>query len=183
MKTNVIHNTDCLTGLKELPDNSIDCIVTSPPYWALRDYGVEGQLGLENTFQDYIDKLLEIFTECKRVLKENGSCWINLGDTYSGSNGRIKKEVYLNNTGHGAGKTDLQDKSLCMIPERFAIAMIESGWILRNQIIWHKPSCMPSSVKDRFTVDFEKVFFLLKTRSIILNSNLNRTRQKTLNMK
>lgn len=173
LELNKIHKIDALEGLKQLNPNSIDCVMTSPPYWALRDYGIEGQLGLEPTFDEYIKKLCNIFDEVKRVLKKEGTCWINLGDTYSGSNcgsndyrekdglGLNPEDRYKNQK---AGKTNLPDKSLTLIPFRFAIEMINRGWILRNTIIWHKPNCMPSSAKDRFTVDFEYVFFFVKQK-------------------
>lgn len=162
---------DCLEVLKTLPDESINCVITSPPYWALRDYGVAGQLGLEPTFQEYINKLCDIFDEVNRVLKKEGTCWVNMGDTYSNSGQGDKRNQWERNAGiignrrHADGhKTDLPDKCLLQIPSRFAIEMTSRGWILRNEIIWHKPNCMPSSVKDRFTVDFEKVFFFVKSK-------------------
>ncbi len=165
METNVILNGEALTHLKNFEDECINCVMTSPPYWALRDYGVEGQLGLELTFEEYIDKLCNIFDEIKRVLQKDGTCWVNLGDTYGGS-------------GKGAGfegakeswnfkkkpEYNFPDKSLAVIPFRFAIEMINRGWILRNTIIWKKPNCMPSSAKDRFTVDFEYLFFFSKSK-------------------
>lgn len=221
---NKVIQGDCLEVLKTLPSESIDCAVTSPPYWALRDYGVEGQLGLEPTFQEYITKLCDIFDEVKRVLKKEGTCWVNLGDTYFGSGAGTQKnlpevsaskEVYKlpyqafkkRKTKKDSKQLDTQfrtrkryccecgkefiayphqyfcgascsgvdntpriikgipeNKSLLQIPSRFAIEMSNRGWILRNEIIWHKPNCMPSSVKDRFTVDFEKVFFFVKSK-------------------
>jgi DNA modification methylase len=141
--------------------------------WALRDYGVEGQLGLEPTFEEFIDKLCNIYDEVKRVLKKTGTCWVNLGDTYassskgSGGTGDQGDNVYARLKARAGfssrqTKTTLPDKTLCMIPFRFAIEMVNRGWILRNTLIWHKPNCMPSSAKDRFTVDFEYVFFFSK---------------------
>jgi len=160
-----IINSDCLVALKEMPDESVDMVMTSPPYWALRDYGVEGQLGLEPTFTEYITKLCDIFDEVKRVLKKEGTCWVNMGDTYSGGvNNNDKKKVDGAKTIKPIKAVDVQDKCLLQIPSRFAIEMCNRGWILRNEIIWHKPNCMPSSVKDRFTVDFEKVFFFTKSK-------------------
>lgn len=181
---------DCLEVLKTLPNESVDCAITSPPYWALRDYGCEGQLGLEPTFQEYIDKLCNIFDEVKRVLKKEGTCWVNIGDTYMGNSsysekvrqgfgndkiGMINKKQWIDPKYQKAGESRLRgrehvlsgqviEKSLCQIPSRFAIEMTNRGWILRNEIIWHKPNCMPSSVEDRFTVDFEKVFFFVKSK-------------------
>jgi len=163
---------DCLEELKKLPSESVDMVMTSPPYWALRDYGVEGQLGLEPTFQEYINKLCDIFDEVKRVLKKEGTCWVNMGDTYnahSTGNGNVggieKKNKPLCDIKAGNNrKVELPDKCLLQIPSRFAIEMCNRGWILRNEIIWYKPNCMPSSVKDRFTVDFEKIFFFTKNK-------------------
>ncbi len=163
-----IFNGDCLQTLKEISDESIDMCITSPPYWALRDYGVNGQLGLENSFQEYINKLCNIFDEVKRVLKKTGCCYVNLGDTY------MNDSSYSKGGGQGFGNDKIgmikkdnkqcPKKSLCQIPSRFAIEMTNRGWILRNEIIWHKPNCMPSSAKDRFTVDFEKIFFFTKNK-------------------
>jgi len=197
---NRIIQGNSLEVLKTLPDESVDCVVTSPPYWALRDYGVEGQLGLEPTFQDYITKLCDIFDEVRRVLKKDGTCWVNLGDTYFGSgkgaggDGSQKESwtwtekekricqncgkefigrKFQNFCGSACSGVDntkrklkgkLEDKTLCQIPSRFAIEMTNRGWILRNKIIWHKPNAMPSSAKDRFTVDFEEVFFFVKNK-------------------
>ena len=124
-----IINGDSLEVLKALPDESIDCVVTSPPYWALRDYGCEGQPGLEPTFQEYIEKLCNIFDEVKRVLKKEGTCWVNIGDTYSAtrwsnSAGNSFMAKRNENNTYGAvfeKQTDLPDKCLCQIPSRFAI--------------------------------------------------------------
>ncbi len=162
----ILYCNDVLKQLAKLPDGSVDCVITSPPYWALRDYGIEGQLGLEPTFIEYLENLWQIFDEIYRVLKKSGTCWVNLGDTYYGG-GKGKTEG-MNKAGGICGGSfknmDYAQKSLCMIPERFAIGMIERGWVLRNQIIWHKPNAMPQSVKDRFTIDFEKIFFFVKQR-------------------
>lgn len=166
---------DALDQLKTLPSESVDCCVTSPPYWALRDYGVDGQLGLEPTFTEYIKKLCDIFDEVKRVLRKDGTLWVNIGDTYYGGgnnrgNTKTLSDIQKGNRGaqgqvqHKWNFTEYQAKSLCQIPSRFAIEMCNRGWILRNKIIWHKPNCMPSSVKDRFTVDFEEVFFFVKSK-------------------
>ena len=145
---------NCLDILKGMQSESIDCVVTSPPYWNLRDYkseparyGVwEGQLGLEDTPDLYISHLLMIFDEIKRVLKPTGACWVNIGDTY------MSKDI-----------CGIRQKSLCLIPSRFAIAMTDRGWILRNENNWYKSNVMPSPIKDRFTVDFEKFFFFTKS--------------------
>jgi site-specific DNA-methyltransferase (adenine-specific) len=174
---NKIINGNSLEVLKTIPDNSIDCCITSPPYWGLRDYGHDEQLGSEKHFKDFVINLSNVFDEVQRVLKPTGTCFINLGDTYGGSGSGTTKNAdtskYVENSKqvyvlpNGTSKASqfrgtAMNKSLCMIPERFAIEMIDRGWCLRNQIIWHKPNQMPSSAKDRFTVDFEKVFFFVK---------------------
>jgi DNA modification methylase len=162
-----------------MPADSIDCIVTSPPYWQLRDYHVKRQLGLEPTFEEYIQKLCDVFDEARRVLKPNGTCWVNLGDTYSsqgvrdagfnerwhGRKFRSHKQANADRERPFRPKTGVPEKSLVLIPFRFAIEMINRGWILRNTIIWHKPNCLPSSVKDRFTVDFEYLFFFTRSKA------------------
>jgi len=170
---------DCLEVLKKIPSESVNCCITSPPYWSLRDYEAEGQIGLEPTFQEYLTKLVTIFDEVKRVLRRDGTCWVVIGDVYSGSGcGKNDYRAEENKSISGVGKNknlyktngiaqkikDIPAKSLIQIPARFAIMMIDRGWILRNEIIWHKPNAMPSSVKDRFTVDYEKVFFFVKNR-------------------
>jgi site-specific DNA-methyltransferase (adenine-specific) len=166
LELNKIYQGDALQVLKTFPAESIDCIMTSPPYWALRDYGQKGQLGLEPTFYAYLEALLSIFDEVKRVLKPEGTCWVNMGDTYSAtrwsnnprnSGRKNRTETPLMNKESG-----LRNKCLCQIPSRFAIEMVNRGWILRNEIIWHKPNCMPSSAEDRLTIDFEKIFFFTK---------------------
>ena len=167
---------DVLDILKQMNAESVDMVITSPPYYGLRNYGVDGQIGLEETFDEFLDKMMLIFAEVKRVLKKEGSCWVNIGDSYSGSgNGsgdttyeerqHIKREKFDKiYTGQKLGKTTLPDKCLCQIPSRFAIEMTNRGWILRNEIIWYKRNCMPSSVNDRFTVDFEKIYFFTKNK-------------------
>lgn len=217
----ILYQGNALDILKDMDPESIDCVMTSPPYWALRDYGIEpiiwdgdggclhiwendnyvrntdktagikqktnkgsvgrdepvksafcgkcgawkGSLGLEPTFQLYIQHLIQIFDEIKRILKKTGTCWVNIGDTYGGSAGGYhshKSEL-------GASKQQIKrknsgfEKSLLQIPERFSIAMTDRGWIKRNSIIWFKSNCMPSSANDRFTVDFEYLYFFTKS--------------------
>lgn len=137
---NQILEGDALTQLKLIPSESIDCIITSPPYWALRDYKVEGQIGVEKTIDEYVNNLTAVFTEAKRVLKKTGTIFIVLGDTYG------------------------EDKSLCLVPEKFAQKMVDNGFILRSKIIWYKPNCIPSSVNDRFGLDWEYIFMFTKSR-------------------
>ena len=227
---------DTLSVLKTLPNESVNCIVTSPPYWGLRDYGIEpiiwdgdkdckhefdninrlhptrgnrgqgvdkkytirqsqqpteinsnfctkcntwrGSLGLEPTFKLYIKHLCDIFDEIKRVLRKDGTCWVNMGDTYSAKPTGSLGGIFANRPSKIACMEQMEyrkknnldvtlqitAKSLMLIPQRFAIEMVNRGWILRNTIIWHKPNCMPSSTKDRFTVDFEYVYFFVKSK-------------------
>lgn len=243
MKFNKQYNMDCREGLQKLDDESIDCCITSPPYWSLRDYGIEpsiwdddpeceheweykikkgisggttaessknlfarkgkdnysivpdskyafcskcgawlGCLGLEPTFDLFIKHLCDIYDDVKRVLKKSGTCFVNLGDSYSSHNQtQTTPKAYSGRMGDGNGigrkevksevittkrniNHSIPSKCLLMIPQRFAIEMINRGWILRNVIIWHKPNCMPSSAKDRFTVDFEYVYFFVKNK-------------------
>ncbi|MDI6908025.1 MAG: site-specific DNA-methyltransferase [Thermoanaerobacterales bacterium] len=168
---------DALTVLRQLPAASVDAVVTSPPYWNLRDYGVRGQIGLEKEPEDYVRRLLEVFTEVRRVLKVTGSCWVNLGDTYwGGGQGHDPSErsIYAGRD-HlperpgraGTRRRDgwKQRKQLLLIPARLAIAMQEAGWILRNDVIWHKPNGMPVSCKDRLSNRHEHLFhFVLRER-------------------
>jgi len=218
---------------RNIDSNSINCVITSPPYWALRDYKTEGliwdgnknceheftqnitknmgggsngiapkynearkyssssstcnkcgawkgSLGLEPSFNLYIKHLCDIFDEVKRVLRKDGTLWVNLGDTYGNTSGgmeQLRKQGKFtpqygaipyadgyDGVNQSAKKHMKLEKSLCMIPFRFAIEMQNRGWILRNVIIWHKPNCMPSSASDRFTVDFEYVFFFVKSK-------------------
>ena len=238
LQINKIHCLDVRKGLKQMPDESVDCVVTSPPYWALRDYGRaattiwdakpgcqhrwgdncvikrsgdettagtgnhrtgaghyvnlsyfctkcgawRGQFGLEPDFGLYLQHLIAIFDDVQRVLKKTGTLWVNLGDTYARSWGSYapnrpcdktsKKSSTWNRMTYGdrsfrppsSFKRRVRERSLCMIPSRFAIAMTDRKWILRNEIIWHKPNAIPSSAKNRFTDDFEKLFFFVKSK-------------------
>lgn len=163
---------DCLEVLNTLDDTSIDCCVTSPPYWGLRDYGVEEQLGLENTPEEYIGKLVSIFREVRRVLKDEGTLWLNLGDCYAGSNSAGIEDNKA--AGKGSRKTvikerpnkvvkGLKPKDLVGIPWRVAFALQADGWYLRSDIIWHKPNPMPESVRDRPTKAHEYIFLMSKS--------------------
>jgi len=172
---------NALEVLKGIPDESVNCCVCSPPYWNLRDYGVEGQLGLEKTFELYIKHLCDIFDEVKRVLRKDGTCWIVIGDTYGGSGNRSGHTLETSNLnrltiGYGAtgGNVKLTrgyEKCLLDIPYRFSIEMTNRGWIKRNTLIWWKLSCMPSSASDRFTVDFEYLFYFTKNNKTIFWTN------------
>ena len=170
------YNEDCLHGLKHLPDNSVDCCVTSPPYYALRDYGVDGQIGLEETPEEYIRKLTDVFMEVHRVLKPEGTLWLNIGDSYNGYKGNSKNkyndsEFVGGHGGHPArnGGFGLEDKSikpkdLIGIPWMLAFSLRNAGWYLRQDIIWHKPNPMPESVIDRCTKSHEYIFLLSKSQ-------------------
>jgi DNA modification methylase len=138
MATHRIIQGDCLEGLRTLPDASVHCCVTSPPYWGLRDYGHDGQIGLESTPEAYVARMVEVFREVRRVLREDGTLWLNLGDTY------------------GSGK------QLKGIPWRVAFALQADGWVLRQDIIWAKPNPMPESTKDRCTKAHEYLFLMAK---------------------
>jgi len=166
-----IINGDALAELTKIPDGIFNMCVTSPPYWGLRDYGKDGQIGLEKTPEEYIEKLVAIFREVRRTLRDDGTLWLNLGDSYAGSggmgswvdrkakNGMMKiNDYYRNKPIKG-----LKPKDLCMIPARVALALQADGWWLRQDIIWHKPNPMPESVKDRCTKSHEYIFLLSKS--------------------
>lgn len=163
---------DALTQLKTLPDNSVDSVITSPPYYGLRDYGVVGQFGIENTPKEYVEALVGVFREVRRVLKEDGTCWINLGDSYTtwNSNGPQGNNSHrVNRTDPGRIKKskvtgNFKPKDLIGIPWRVALALQDDGWYLRQDIIWNKPNCMPESVIDRCTRSHEYIFLLTKSR-------------------
>lgn len=169
MTTNCIYNESCLDTLKKMPDSFIDCVITSPPYWQLRDYGYPEQWGLEPTFQEYLEHLWQMMDEIYRVLKPTGTVWINLGDTYA--RGTRKKDG-TNHTVSDAKENHIEpksipnykglDKCLLLIPHRFAIGCIDRGWIVRNDIIWAKRNGMPESVTDRFSKKHEYIFFMAK---------------------
>lgn len=146
---------DALDVLRTLPDKCCRCCVTSPPYFNLRDYGVHGQIGLEPTMQEYITRLVEVFTEVKRVLTDDGTLWVNIADGYAGS---------------GKAKSSLPAKNLMLIPQRFVIAMQDAGWIVRDEVVWAKPNPMPESVRDRMTASTEKIFMFTKRPKYFFDS-------------
>jgi DNA modification methylase len=169
IKINEIYNYLCLDGMKLLDNKSIDCIITSPPYWQLRDYGFSEQWGLEPTYQEYLEHLWQFMDEAYRVLKDEGTCWINLGDTYGTRSGSFQENKYENKLKYvggisGYNKPKNMDKCLLLIPHRFAIGCIDRGWILRNDIIWAKPNGMPEGVIDRFSKKHEFIFFFVKQK-------------------
>ena len=160
---------NCLEVLKDLPEQSVNTCITSPPYWGLRNYQEEEQLGLEDTPEEFVESLVKVFREVKRVLRDDGTVWLNLGDTYCGTGhkgnytdpkhkeGRNGQKIALNNKIDG-----LKSKDLVGIPWRVALALQQDGWYLRQDIIWHKPNPMPESVTDRCTKSHEYIFLLSK---------------------
>ncbi|CAL7907003.1 DNA (cytosine-5-)-methyltransferase [Fusobacterium necrophorum subsp. funduliforme ATCC 51357] len=182
-----IMHGDCSEYLKTIKTESIDCIVTSPPYWQLRDYGVSNQIGMEESIEEYIDKLMNIMNELYRVLKKSGTFFLNLGDTYSNVNSKFYPANKMKDNKFSwiegtvvSRKTNILRKSKMMIPERLSIRMIDSGWILRNEIIWHKPNALPESLTDRFTNDFEKIFFFTKSQKYYFQKQYEPYSEKTL---
>jgi DNA modification methylase len=163
---------DCREMLQSLPDESVHCCVTSPPYFNLRDYNVAGQIGLESRPEEYVEALVGVFREVRRVLRKDGTLWLNLGDSYasrwpcnrrnvigSGSLANGKREARPERMGWG-----LKDKDLMLIPHRVAMALQEDGWWLRSDTVWHKPNPMPESVRDRPTRAHEYLFLLAKSQ-------------------
>lgn len=171
LEINQIYCMDNRVGLKMLDDNSINCCITSPPYWGLRDYGVEGQIGLEDTPEEYVEKMVEVFREVKRVLRDDGTLWLNLGDSYAGSWGSMSHDLKGKAKRAGTNarpptsykQQSLKPKDLVGIPWRVAFALQADGWYLRQDIIWHKPNPMPESVTDRCTKAHEYIFLLAKS--------------------
>src|SRR5580692_9993839 len=160
-----LHVGDARAVLSQMPAGSANCIVTSPPYWGKRDYGVAGQYGHEDSPAAYVATMREVFREARRVLADDGTCWLNLGDSYSASGGGATgMHAYLGPhiTTHRAAS--LSAKNLLGIPWRVAFALQDDGWILRNAIVWHKPNAMPESVRDRLNCRYELIFLLVKSR-------------------
>lgn len=176
MTTHRIIPGDCIEGMKTLPDSSVQCCVTSPPYWGLRDYGHDGQIGLESTPEAYVSRMVEVFREVRRVLRDDGTLWLNLGDSYATGAGKVGAcpgggEQGQKWADRGASTSPnrmpipgLKPKDLCGIPWRVAFALQADGWYLRQDIIWHKPNPMPESVRDRCTKAHEYVFLLTKSQ-------------------
>lgn len=176
LELNQVYNMDCLEGLKLLDSDSIHCCITSPPYWALRNYGVPGQIGQENTPAEYVKRLCAVFSELYRILRPDGVFWLNISDTYCGTG---NKEDYfdpknpkgsLANEFAGQKKAKnnripgIKPKDLCGIPWQIAFTLRDMGWYLRQEVIWEKPNCMPESVTDRCVKSHESVFLFAKNQ-------------------
>jgi DNA modification methylase len=183
IELNRIYHGHCMDLFKQLDDESIDSVITSPPYWQLRDYKWDGQWGLEPTFKMYLENLWSMMDEVWRVLKPTGTVWVNLGDTYNG-----------NKKGHTDNKTNqslklmgltkekdenVADKCLLLIPHRFAIGCIDRGWIIRNDIIWAKRNGMPESCIDRFSKKHEYFFLMVKSQKYYFDLDGVKDRTKT----
>lgn len=169
--------------IKTLPENTFQCVVTSPPYWGVRDYGVQGQLGAEVDVNDYISDLVQIFAEVRRVLNPEGTFWLNIGNTYT-SGGRTWRQEDNKNKGRAMSYRPptphgLKKKDLIGIAWMLAMACQKDGWYLRNDIIWYKPNCQPESVKDRFTVSHEYLFLFTKSEKYYFNQEA--TKERTIN--
>lgn len=174
-----------LEQLKQIPNESIDCCITSPPYWHLRDYNIQGQFGLEDYISDYIQNMTNVFSEVYRVLKKEGTLWLNIGDTYfGGGNNKGNTQPLSKKQGTNKGATgqlakkdwvtqlNLKNKDLCGIPWRLAFSLQKEGWYLRQDIIWEKPNVMPESVVDRCVKSHEYVFLLSKSKKYYFNHEI-----------
>ena len=162
-----LHVGDARQLLSQMPDGHFDCIVTSPPYWGLRDYGVLGQIGAETTVDEYIADLVSLFREARRTLSDDGTLWLNIGDSYT-SGGRTWRGADAKNKGRAMEyraptPVGLKPKDLIGVPWKLAFALQADGWYLRTDIIWNKPNCQPESVKDRPTRSHEYLFFFSKS--------------------
>ena len=166
---------DVCEVLPRLPDACVQTVITSPPYWGLRDYGIHGQIGLEPTLAAYLHKLVSIFAEARRILKPNGILWLNIGDGYTSGNrgwrAPDKKNPNRAMSVRPNNPPDLKDKDLLGVPWRLAFALEADGWFLRSDVIWHKPNAMPESVKDRPTRAHEYVFMLTKNEKYTFHAD------------
>ena len=179
-----LHHGHALDVLSEMPSGSVDCCVTSPPYFGLRDYGVDGQIGAEASPAEFVTALAAVFAEARRVLADDGTLWLNLGDSYA-SGGR---KTYATLTGKAAGRgnpmerqpSELPGKNLLGVPWRTAFALQDDGWILRNDIIWAKPNGMPESVTDRLSTKHEHLFLFAKSRRYWFDLNAVREPAATM---
>lgn len=157
---------DAMKALRKLPDSSINTCLTSPPYWSVRDYEVDEQIGLEDSVEEYVDRLVSIFREVRRTLTDDGTAWLNIGDCYI-------------NGAKAGDPTWKRNKQLALVPFRVALALENDGWWIRNTVVWHKPNAMPSSASDRFTNTWEPLFLLAKSERYFLNLDAVRVPHKT----
>lgn len=169
----VIYVGDCLEILRQLPEASIDTVLTSPPYWAARDYGVEHQVGAEENPTLYVDRLVKVFAEVRRVLKMQGTVWLNIGDIY------LRGPKYSENSRRRHEQGWIRNKQLSLLPFRVAIALQDSGWVVRNCVVWFKPNAVPASVTDRLANRWEPIFLLAKDEDYFFNLDRIRITPKT----
>jgi len=169
----VIFEGDALHTLQQLPSESVQCVVTSPPYWGLRDYNIQGQIGLEPTLSQFLNHLIAVFNEVKRVLKKDGTLWLNIGDGYTSGNRGYRAKDKKNPARAMSQRPDtpegLKPKDLVGIPWKLAFSLQGDGWYLRSDIVWSKPNAMPESVKDRPTKSHEYMFLLSKSERYYYN--------------
>ena len=197
MELNKIYQGDCIDVLKTMPSESVNCCITSPPYYGLRDYGQDGQIGLEETPEAFVQKLVEVFREVKRVLKDDGTLWLNLGDSYWGGGWRGSDlndnsgDIQKGHKGTHCGATMPQmkgknntykPKDLVGIPWMVAFALRADGWYLRQDIIWHKPNPMPESVTDRCTKSHEYIFLLSKSQKYFYDADAIKEKSKDVSL-
>ncbi len=173
MERSVLIMGDAHAVLDAMPAKSVQTVITSPPYWSLRDYGIDGQIGLEASVYDFIDALADLFDSVQRVLKDDGTLWLNIGDSYT-SGGRTWRAPDKKNAARAmdqrpATPEGLKPKDLIGVPWRLAFALQERGWFLRSDIIWNKPNCQPESVRDRPTRSHEYVFLLSRSERYLYN--------------
>lgn len=187
-----ILNMDCREGLHLLPNNSIDCCITSPPYYGLRDYGISDQIGLEDSPEEYISTLAKIFDEVRRVLKPEGTLWLNMGDTYNSYKGNAKRSNQESDyaharrqaarePGHGLEYKGAKERDMIGIPWMLAFALRSMGWYLRQDIIWSKPNPMPEAVRNRCTKAHEYIFLMTKSQRYHFDSEAIREKVMSAN--
>lgn len=173
LRGSVLFEGDALTVLRRLPSKSVRCVVTSPPYWGLRDYGIEEQIVLENTLTQFLNRLISVFSEVKRVLTDDGTFWLNIGDGYTSGNrgwrAPDKKNPARAMTTRPDTPVGLKPKDLLGVPWRLAFALQSDGWYLRSDVVWHKPNAMPESVKDRPARAHEYLFLFSKSEKYYYN--------------
>ncbi|MCX7674032.1 MAG: site-specific DNA-methyltransferase [Thiobacillaceae bacterium] len=168
LNESVLFEGDALQVLQRLPSGAVQCVVTSPPYWGLRDYGIEGQIGLEASLPQFLNRLVAVFAEVRRVLRDDGVLWLNIGDGYTSGNRGYRAPDKKNPARAMSVRPDtpegLKPKDLLGIPWRLAFALQADGWYLRSDIIWHKPNAIPESVKDRVSRSHEYLFMFTKSQ-------------------